>query len=1321
MASSLLVRPSPPALARRTLLSIALVGVASALVVFVAGWAVGRSVIGVDNQQARTLVEREVHGAFDTMSRKLRDVSASLADPAAVRAASDGDTAAANELMTRANQSVTRNDPDATVTVYGADSMPLAWAGRPTEMPPDRLTGGETWFIAPGARGLRLFYIRPVVDRPTRVGTIVVEQALPAAEESDGRRSRLQGADADSFRFSTPLAPVSVQLPVERIDRLSSRAFEVRAPSGAPLLTAMVSDDDLTATRERWGRATVSLALMVLGLTVMLLTGPLLDWRNRQRHAWPYALVVALIAVVIMTARLLFSIASPADWSTALVFSSGYASSLLTPLLKSPFDFLLTAGTACALAALLLAAAEAARAHFWRHRRSVSGARNRVLFLAEQLAAGAIVAVILLGHQALLRDTVSHNTTLDLLHFSLHPWNMPRLALQLGLVLAHAAALGLGVLVLRASLVGWRVPRRTWSMRALTLAAWTLPLIVWQLTRRTAVAPQLPLLVALVATVMLAGAATRLGQRYRRGSQAFRLSLLTLPLVIPAFAFYPTIVQFARQAKSDLVVSTYAPEVTTQRQEVQTQVKLSRSEIDAFPNLVDLVTTKINPGVETSTDRAFRVWQTTALARYPITSSVELYGADGRLVSRFAFNLPEDLSTTPLSAERSCDWDVFEEVAPFFAEERRVLHAGRAFCAADPKAPPLGSIVVHAMPDFENLTFISSRSPYMELVRPIDPLRDEGLAGRDVEFAVYGWSRTQLYPLAATAWSLPDDVFERVEASRTPFWTTLYRGRDAYDVYLLNDRGGIYALGYPSISALGHLVNLAELAVLALCMYVLLLVANALHRWLGRRRVRAAALLREIRASFYRKLFLAFVAAAFVPVIALVVVTRNYVADQVERSIEQEAVRTASTAARVVEDLASRRAAQQGVGVDDDLMVLVGRLIDQDVNMFMGPRLQATSERNLFASGFLPTRTPSEVYRALELGNEASYVTHERIGASEYLVAATRLTLHQLGILTVPLTSRQREIEEQIDTLDRRALLAALLFILGGAGLGYSMAERISDPVSRLTRATRRIARGDLEARVAATSSDELRRLVDDFNSMASDLQRQRTELERTHRLEAWAEMARQVAHEIKNPLTPIQLNAEHLRRVHADRGEPLGPVLQECVGTILTQVKLLRQIASEFSSYASSPTAKPADVDSAALLREIVEPYRVGLEGRIHFDVDVPVTLPHVRVDRTLIARSLTNIVENALHAMPGSGTLGVSAHHEDHVVHIRVSDTGVGMDREALARAFEPYFSTKASGTGLGLPIAKRNVELSGGTITIVSERERGTTVAITLPIAG
>jgi nitrogen fixation/metabolism regulation signal transduction histidine kinase len=267
-------------------------------------------------------------------------------------------------------------------------------------------------------------------------------------------------------------------------------------------------------------------------------------------------------------------------------------------------------------------------------------------------------------------------------------------------------------------------------------------------------------------------------------------------------------------------------------------------------------------------------------------------------------------------------------------------------------------------------------------------------------------------------------------------------------------------------------------------------------------------------------------------------------------------------------------------------------------------------------------------------------------------------------------------------------------------------------------RATRRLARGELDARVLVTSSDELRRLVEAFNRMAEDLQRQRVELERTNRLAAWADMARQVAHDIKNPLTPIQLNAEHLQRVHADRGRPLGPVIDESVASILGQVRLLRQIAAEFSSFASVPQPNPAPTDVASLVAEIVDPYRAGLEGRIAIDLRMTPGLPAALVDRVLVGRALTNIIENALHAMPARGTVIVAARQAGDAVELRVTDTGVGMDAAALARIFEPYFSTKAIGTGLGLTIAKRNVEASGGSIEVESELGRGTTVSLRLP---
>jgi signal transduction histidine kinase len=1306
----------------RSLLRIGVGGVGCAVLVLIAGWIGQRVTLGADDAAMAARVEAEVRGAFDDMANRLRQMAIEVEDPDAIRGAADGDTSAARRLLTKASDVVQRVPvADSAITIYGSEG-PVAWAGRPTELASDRLHGEETWFAVPTVLGLRLVYVRPVLADGTQLGAIVVERPVMSDLDVSVRRARgLQGPGDESFRFTTWIAPVSIQLQYEGAPTANgARAFAVDSPSGRRLLTATVAPGDLAATRDRWASATRSIAIVVLAATLLLLTGPLIDWRNRARSVPPYVTAVGLACLAIVVARVMLRSASPADWSDAAVFSAANrASTLLPPLLTSPFDFLLTAGTGFALVGLVLFAEEAWRLNVRHSRRAISD--NVVAFVLTQVAAGAAVAIVLLGHRALLRDTITQ-TTLDLLNFSLHSWDTSRLVLQEGLLLAHAAAMTLAVLIFRGGLLRWRLPGRDWRRWVLTVACWALPIVVSEVAVQRSASQALPLMAAGAVAIWLATAAGPLAVRFRHGSQALRLVLLTLTVIAPAFAFYPTVVQLAREDKEDFVEAQYAPYVRNLRENVQTQLLQSQSQIDAFPDLVDLVTAPDAAGGDLPTDRAFAVWQTTPLASYLITSSVELYGRDGRLVSRFAFNLPEDLSAAPLSQERSCEWEVYEEVAPFFAEERRVLHAGRAFCPADPKAPPLGSIVVHALPDdYENLPFISSRNPYVEMLLSEGPLRREGIFGPDVEFAVYGWSRRPLYAAGATAWPLPDDVFSRVEQSRDEIWAQLARGPQRFDVYLLNDRGGIYALGFPVVSPLDHLVNLAELTVLAIALYVLLLAANTLFKWLARRELGGSALLRELRASFYRKLFLAFVASVFIPVIALVLVTRNYVAAQMEASIEQEAIRTASEAGRVVEDLAAPQAERRGLGIDDNVMVWVSRLIDQDVNMFVGSRLLATSERNLFASGLLPTRLDAHVYHALALRNEAATVTRERIGEFEYLVAAAPLDVRELGILTVPLTSRQREIDGQLDALDRRALLAALLFILAGAGLGYSMAERISDPVNRLTRATRRIARGDLDARIAATSSDELRRLVEAFNGMAADLQRQRSELERTNRLEAWAEMARQVAHEIKNPLTPIQLNAEHLRRVHLDRGEPLSPVLQDCVSTILTQVKLLRRIASEFSSFASSPSAKPAEVDTAALLHEVIDPYRAGLDGRIGLEISIPPSLPPIFVDRSLISRSLTNIVENALHAMPGAGTLGLSAHVVDGVVRIRISDTGAGMDDEALARAFEPYFSTKASGTGLGLPIAKRNVELSGGTIAVQSARDQGTTVEITLPVAG
>jgi signal transduction histidine kinase len=805
-----------------------------------------------------------------------------------------------------------------------------------------------------------------------------------------------------------------------------------------------------------------------------------------------------------------------------------------------------------------------------------------------------------------------------------------------------------------------------------------------------------------------------------------------MAFLLPALLVYPSVHFFAERKMRALIESRYAVEAMSHAQALQARLSDALAEIDALPDLARVVAAaRVSPGAPPTTEHAFEIWTQTVLARARLTSDLEIYDSSGGLGSRFALNFPEynraAQATEPLTG---CQWEIFgEALLSAGAQERNTLHAQRSVCV---NGRPIGMIVVHVVFDYRTLPFIRSQSisaasspgTYFDVFNPTGGMPLEGPPAGDVEFTVYGWGLTTIYSSSADAWPLDDATFQRVYRSRQPFWTVLRKGTTAYNVYFANNRQFIYALGYPTPGIFDHLVRLAELTTLAAAGYLLALIGNAGFTWLARTRPQTGrALLREIRASFYRKLFLAFVLASIVPVLTLAIVIRTYFAGLLTSDIKAEAARTAAVAQRVIEqsDALIRRGGEAGGTFgNDDVMVWISQLINQDVNVFVDAELVATSERDLFASGVLPTRTPDDVYRAIILQRLPSFVTEDQIGGVPYMVAAAPVTSGGNGALTVPLAFRQHEVEREIDELDRGVHLAALFFILLGAGIGLSMAERIADPIHQLTRATGRIARGDFDARIAARSSDELRRLVDAFNGMAAELKEQRDQLERTHRLEAWAEMARQVAHEIKNPLTPIQLSAEHLQRVHADRGEPLGAVLDGCVTAILGQVRLLRQIASEFSSFASSPTARPAQVDAAQLVHDVVEPYRAGLEGRIGIVNEIRAPLPPVLVDRTLVARAVANIVENALHAMPGKGTLHISSSVDAGWVSIRIADTGVGMDAESLARVFEPYFSTKTTGTGLGLPIALRNIELSGGQIQVDSERGRGTAVTIKLPVA-
>ena len=273
-------------------------GAAGALLVLTSGWLTERAFLGSNDAEARERTEAAVRADFDRMARELRLMALGVADGDSVVAAAQDDVTA-RRLFAAAEAAVTADiEDDVALTAYGLNG-PLAWDGRPSELPPDRLQGDEAWFFAQGALGLRLVYVAPVMTPAgQRVGTVAAERSLSSPSTSR--------SEDNAFRYDSRFAPVSIELRFEAARTTpAAGTFDVAAPSGARLFTAILDSADLARTRNRWRRASVSLALIVMALALALLTGPLLDWRNRLSSAASYALAVAGVASLIIASRAL--------------------------------------------------------------------------------------------------------------------------------------------------------------------------------------------------------------------------------------------------------------------------------------------------------------------------------------------------------------------------------------------------------------------------------------------------------------------------------------------------------------------------------------------------------------------------------------------------------------------------------------------------------------------------------------------------------------------------------------------------------------------------------------------------------------------------------------------------------------------------------------------------------------------------------------------------------------------------------------------------------------------------------------------------------
>ncbi len=388
-------------------------------------------------------------------------------------------------------------------------------------------------------------------------------------------------------------------------------------------------------------------------------------------------------------------------------------------------------------------------------------------------------------------------------------------------------------------------------------------------------------------------------------------------------------------------------------------------------------------------------------------------------------------------------------------------------------------------------------------------------------------------------------------------------------------------------------------------------------------------------------------------------------------------------------------------------------------------------------SNFQPANLLDVSGAAIEADRFASIIHQEQLQPGEQTAkilwtedAASAELFHAL-----PLQGRQNELlgvllvgnsQRDVVLLERGILWLALgvvgIGLLIGAILSSWGSARVTRPVRKLAEGAREVSEGNWGARVEVRGGKEFAQLANAFNRMTQQLIDQRERLVQAERVAAWREVARRLAHELKNPLFPLQTTVENLQRAKEQNPDQFEEVFRESTGILLSEIENLKAITGRFSDFAKMPQPELAAVNLNEVVRGVVKLFEAqfGAVGRppITPELHLEENLPSIQADQTLLHRAVENLVLNAMDAMPAGGVLMLRTTHQNGGVHLEISDTGSGLTPEECDRLFTPYYTTKQHGTGLGLAIVQSVVSDHGGRIAVESETGIGTSFHIDLP---
>jgi len=399
-------------------------------------------------------------------------------------------------------------------------------------------------------------------------------------------------------------------------------------------------------------------------------------------------------------------------------------------------------------------------------------------------------------------------------------------------------------------------------------------------------------------------------------------------------------------------------------------------------------------------------------------------------------------------------------------------------------------------------------------------------------------------------------------------------------------------------------------------------------------------------------------------------------------------------------------------------------VFDLDINAFgKDAQMLMSSQQEIFKRGLIAPLMHPKAYQALQLEGRSQFMQEEKIGNLKF-VSAYLPFRDEAGevqaFINFPYFGKQRSIRQDVSYFLVVLVNIYVFMILGAALMSILLSRSITNPLKIVTEAISKVELGRKGQRIEWKNEDEIGLLVKEYNRMIEELEHSATLLARSEREGAWREMAKQVAHEIKNPLTPMKLSIQHLQRAIQEERADLPEMTKRIASRLIEQIETLSNIATAFSDFARMPLGNFAELNIAETLRSVADLFQSDAE--VEIKTSIPEDACMVYADKDQLIRVFNNLLKNALQSIPEGrvGQIEVTLRKNENTCTIAVSDNGIGIHPDKSVAVFEPNFTTKSSGTGLGLAMSKSIIEAAGGKIWFENNEPQGTIFLVQLNIS-